>query len=318
MAFRKKKYTRKRKRYPRRKRGKSVGAKLLRQARTDKADSKLEKAVKIIATRQAKKLVPSNLILRNYWFSDYNPITGMFTNSTSISKTGDVIAIAQIALLPQQEITVAQATQQSLDPALRPNPQYLFGNTFQGQRRGNDGYRRGDVVTIKNVQLGVKAWVDKIDYDGQNAFHFKDCRLYYALVSVEELHAQQVVAGHVPQVQELFRPAIWGFTSRLDVRDNARKQGRKVNILKRGTIKFTFSMEGGQERFRTHFIDLKGGIKIRYTIGAPQGQQPDLYGQQVSGMKKLYVAVWSDKDVGVNIQYKPKCAMYTKVGYVDT
>lgn len=322
MPYRKKYGGRKRKRTRSTRTTRKVGKKLLSDARRPGTNSSLEKAVKLIAKKEARKLLPSNLILRNFWFADYNNVTDVFTNMTALDRTGLVVAIGQVALMDQDVNPVpaiGQAGAQVIFPEMRPNPQHLFGANVVGPRRGYDGYRRGPDITVKNIQFGLNL---KLPFIPQGtALPWRDyTTVYWRLVAVEEQSQLQALAGHKPNYNHLHRLPTFGFTSRLDKAVQDPQQGMKIDVLAKGTFRMKYSYLRSDSKKITIFRDLGGGIKMSFYPGDPPYPNvglADIYGQRVVSKKKLYLAIAGDVAPGVAGVFKPTCAAYTKIGYTD-
>lgn len=307
----------------RRKKGSSFGKKLLRQARTSRVDSAAELAIKIIAKREAKKLSTPNLILRNYWFADYNLTSNTFGNVTNLDRGGKVVSLCQIALQDNAVNTIAQAAAQVLDQDMRPTPNHQYYNQVIAPVRAQDGYRLGPSVMIKNVTIGLKVGIPRLTLAQREPPLRKYCTVFWRIVAVSEIHAAQVQPGHEPTYQELHSLPVWGYSSRLDKTNADVKQGMKVRVLLKGKKVFNYSIDHDRTQTLTMFKDLGKGILMEYFAGVPNSlthptgvlHPADLYGQRVTSDWKIYLAIASDIDAGMGAEFKPRVAAFTKVGY---
>lgn len=310
-------------RYKRKAKGKISARQLLRDAKRPGINSVAERAVAIIAKKEAEKLMPGNLILRSYWFGDYDNQLDTFANLTNLDRNGMVVSIAQVALMDQDVSIVpglGPPTGQVIDPNMRPNPDHVYGQHVVAPRRDYDGYRRGADIKVKNIQFGM---IVKLPFL-QNAAPIPNrhyTTVFWRLVSVEEPQQLQALAGHKPRYSALHRLPTFGYSSRLDKALTMPTQGMKINVIAKGQFRMNYSYTGSQTKRFTIFRDLKGGIKIGFHAGVPRditlADIPDLFGQRVSGRRKLYLAVAGDNEPGANAVYKPSIAAYTKVGYTD-
>jgi len=305
------------KRKSRRRRGKrTFSKKLLRDAKTARIDSAAEKAVQIIAKREAEKLMPPLLIFRRYLFCDYDSANNLLNPAlaTQLDWGGQIVALAQVPIM--DNATIPTYAMQN-DPDIRPNPQvYNFGVNVIAPQRSSDGFRRGSHIEIKKIQLGVKAWTDQM---GVGVAQLLDnCYIKYAVIAVQENVLIQEVALSSPPVEEVLHMKIWGYSSRLD--DEIEKETRKykVRTLVKGSFRLNYGTTSKNERTREHFTELKRPLRIEYAPGDPAtGAAMDQYGQRVVGPWKLYLALRSNVPGTYNAIYKPLVAAYCKLSYSD-
>lgn len=313
------------KRYRKRRRRRARRSKKAYKVSTSKlADSRIntlvERRIKTISKQEIAKALPSNLIHRRYWFCDYDSHTNLFVNPTNIDRAGIVVSLVQVPVLDIATQPVAQANPLVLDPNLRPNPTYFYGQNVLMPQRGHDGYRRGSEIQLKNMQILIKTWVDKLTAQALLQPRFEKVTLIWHVVAVNQLHNIQSVPGHTPAYESLIRIPTWGYTNRLDKTSEDERQGFSVKVLMKGATTFAFSSEVRKEATYDKYIKFGSkGIKMEYEPGDPANLAPsDIYGQEVVSSRKIYFCVRSDMDPGVPADYKPRFAMCCKLGYTDT
>lgn len=295
-------YKRRFRRRRRRRKGKSsVGKKLLSDARRRGTNSKLEKAVKLIAKKEALKLLPPNLVFRRFILADYSQALNEMSNYTTVGWDGTVIALGQIPITDMQTTSVAAIPAQVFDAALRPNPTYPYGvNVIAPLVTGLDGYRSGVSVMIKNIAIGLRA---RHSAQGATIPRYEHCFLKWAVVTTQD-DAQSGIAWE-PQPERILRMRTFGYSSRLDVDVTNETSRFKFKVLMKGTIKLNYKAEDVVEtqiqRFR------KTNIRLEY-------DQTDAYGQQVIGTNKLFLVLRSNIPQADNA-YHPQVGGYFKLGY---
>lgn len=291
-----------RRRRRRRRKGKSsVGKKLLSDARRRGTNSKLEKAVKLIAKKEALKLLPPNLVFRRFILADYDAGLNEMTNYTGIGWDGTVIALAQIPMTDMQTTSVAALPAQVADGALRPNPTYPYGvNVIAPFVTGIDGYRSGRKVVIKNIAFGLRA---RHSAQGAAIPRYEHCFLKWAVVTTSD-DAQSGVAWE-PQPERILRMRTFGYSSRLDIDSALDTSLFKFKTIMRGTIKLDYKVEDVVETQREYFR--KVNIPIEY-------DETDAYGQQVISRRKLFLVLRSNIPQADN-GYHPQVGGYFKLGY---
>lgn len=291
-------YARKRRFRRRARKGKAVkGKTLLRQARTARIDSAAERAVVIIAKREAKKLIPPNLCFRRYLFADYNNLTHSFNNRTDVDMGGTIVHIAQI---PKWDAQLAITTVPVADPDLRPQiPIYPRGGNVVAPTTSKDQYRWANKVSIKNIQVGL---IFQLRPLGVALPEMDDITIKFALVSYGG--AGIFPLGSAPQPDEVMTyPRQFGYSSRLDTSEPALQ---KYRTLKSGFVKLRWSDYNIVEKQRKLFWS--GTLPYEYTVGSQNGQL-------VAGNKKLFLVMRSNVPIA-NTQ-KPTVAAFVKLGYQD-
>lgn len=304
MPFRKK-YGTKRRRRRRATRSsrttRKVGKKLLSDARRPGTNSSLEKAVKLIAKKEALKLLPPNLIFRRMILADYTRATNAMVNYTPIGWDGVVIALAQIPMEDSQTLAIGALPPQVNDPSLRPNPVYPYGvNLITPMETGLDGFRSGRKVSIKNIVIGIRTRVDPF---AEGAPNYEHAFLKWRVVTVSD-DAMSGVAWE-PQPDRLLRMRTFGFSGRLDVDELQNTSLLKTRTLMKGTIKLTYNKDHVVETQREKF--LKCNIPVEYANN-------DAYGQQVTSQQKLFLVLRSNIPQADLVNH-PQCAGYYKLGY---
>lgn len=306
-----------RKRFSRRRRRKkgrsSFGKKLLRNAKTSRIDSAAEKAVAIIAEREAKKLMPSPLIFRRYLFADFDKETNIMNNGTRVTWEGEIVSLGQIPIM--DNATVATYAQQ-VDPDIRPNPNYAFGINVIAPQRYFNGYRRGNRVKINNFQLGLRMWTDQIGVGVVQALD--KVFVKYAVIAVQQDVANQELALSVPAPEHMLDMKVFGFSSRLDYDLTEPKRPYKIRTLLQGGQVLNYSTVSKQTRQKEHFVKLKKPIVLEYEPGNPlTGAPMDQYGQKVIGPWKLFLVVRSSCPGTYAPLYQPSIGGYIKLSYSD-
>lgn len=279
-----------------------VGKKLLRDARRRGTNSALEAAVKKISRKEAQKLMPPNLIFRNFILADYNMMTNSMTNFTQIAWDGLVISLGQIPIT--DNITMAQtaAPAQLPDPAMRPqfSPTVYGVNVIAPFFTGTDQFRSGLKVQIKNIALGLRASIALAPANPK----FEHCFLKWAVVlSMDDAQSGQ---GWEPTPDRLLPMRKFGYSPRLDQGIAQQTSHLKTKTLMKGCIKLTYNdshhVETQREKFRkTNFI-------LEYSGN-------DLFGQQTIGQYKLFLVLRSNIPQADAAQYAPRVGGYYKLGY---
>lgn len=315
MAYGRKRY--RKKRY--KKRGfkkRSFGKSLLKDARDARTSSAAELAVKIIAKREIEKNAPSNLILRTYWFGDYARTTNTYTNLTNLDRNGIVVHIAQVALMDNSTQPVGGGVPQVIFPEMRPNPQHVFGVNVIAPQRAFDGYRRGPKIDIKNVSVSIRLGMARLPA-AQTPIMQHGATVTYKVVTIEELHAPQIIAGSRPVYASVDRLSSFGYSSRLDKGVADLKQGMKVDTLISGSFYMRYDIQKGYSKTINRFFKFKRPLEYEFGTGTPAATA-DFYGQSVISRKKLFLIIASDIDATVHADFKPRVCACTKIGYLDS
>lgn len=298
---------RRRRRRRRRTRGaKSVGKKLLSDARRRGTNSKLEKAVKIIARREAKKLLPPNLIFRSYLFADYDSHLNVMGPQTRVGWQGFTTILPRVPIMDQQTLGVGALQPPVADNIVidKFNPATVYGvNLIAPQATGKDGYRSGRKISIKNVSFGIRVTHDPYY---ENPLIYEHSFLKWAVVVTQ--NATQSAAGAKPVPSMVLRMKTFGYSSRLDQQIAQQTGHQKYRVLMRGTIKNTYSDTRCVQTQRTYHA--KCNIPIEFA-------QNDMVGEQQTGINAMYLVVRSNiPDPLPNMQdYRPLVGAYYKLGY---
>lgn len=306
-------------RYNRRKRKRkstSFGRKLLKDSRDARTSSAAEKAVKVIAKREAEKLIPK-LLFRRYLFANYDADTNIMLegSATRIDWNGEIVALAQIPLM--DNATIPTYAMQN-DPDIRPNPQvYNFGVNVIAPMRSFDGFRRGSAISIRKISLGLRFWTEQIGVGVPQLLD--NVFVKYKVIAVQEDVAQQSQALSAPPADEVLPMNIFGYSSRLDRDIEEVSRPYKVRTLLSGGQLLNYSTTSRQTRQKQHFLSLKRPLRIEYASGDPAtGAAPDQYGQRVTGPWKIYLVLRSSCPATYAALYKPLVGGFIKLSYTDT
>lgn len=283
----------------RRRKGKAIkGKTLLRQARTARIDSAAERAVALIAKREAKKLMSPNLIFRRYYFADYQTATQTFSNRTPVDMAGVIVHILQIPKWDNQTLPTQVPV---ADADMRPQvPLYPRGANVVAPDTSKDQYRFGSQVSVKNisVELLFQFIIPPLAVPEEEKVIIK-----YALMQVggDQIFAPQWAP--LPRAIMPF-PRPFGYSSRLD---NEQAELEKVRTLKKGFVTLYPNVdnkivEKGRKMFWT------GNLPYEFNLA-------DQNGQQVEGNKKLFLVLKSTAKLAA--AQKPTVACVIKVGYRD-
>lgn len=299
MGFRRKYRKRFRKRY--KKRGTSLGKKLMRDARKPGKNSLVERAVALIAKKEALKLMPPNLIYRQYFCAPYDSQTNAMGPMTRIGWDGLVISLCQIPKADNETQQIATSVPQVPDPNLFPQFAYPPGNVSVINTRaiGGDGFRLGNTVSVKSIALGIRVQNRPL---GANNPDYEHSFLKWAVVTTA--YDAQSGVGWEPTADRLLKMKIFGFSSRLDVAETQQITHLKTRTLMSGTIKCDFSQYYVVETQREYFKNVN--VRIEY-------QPDDIYGQQVTGDKKLFLVLRST--IPQASQWQPVVGGYFKINY---
>lgn len=295
-------YGRRRRRYGKnRKKKKSTraGKKLLREARTSRVDSAAELAVKLIAKREAAKLLPPNKLFRRYYFCDYDGGLNTWTNPTALDLNGLVVHICQIPLIDNATMITQPPVS---DPDMRPNvPNYLRGTNVLAPMFDQIKYRSNSMITIKNINVGLRFYLQELGVATPER-PFIDVE--YAVVSTS--NTAQYGLTWSPPIDQILPYKQWGYSSRLDRIDRDNSALFKWRTLAKGRVRLGWSDFNVREKRRSMFI--KCNIPYEYD---PMDQN----GQQVTGVNKIFLVIRSDTPLAYT--QKAFVAGFCKVGFKD-
>ena len=299
-----------RKRKSKRRSSKKVSSrKLLRDAKRPGINSVAERAVAIIARKEAEKLLGPNLIFRRFAFCDYNRTTNQFLNPSLLDMNGAVVHMLQIPLNDNTtQISVAPATDISLRP---PVPTYDRGVNIISTTLDQQGYRSSNRVEIKN--LGVQMRFEQMSFDASspNLPRKEYAQVTYAIVAVNSPDAHNL--QWTPTIEQLLPFKGFGYSSRLDEEGTA-QEDTKLRYLKRGSCKIFQKQTLHQEVFKSLYW--KGSLPYEYQSADPTVPLfADQNGQRVTGKWKVFFAIRSDIPVATHNDFKAGMAVCMKAGY---
>lgn len=309
----------KRKRRPRRfrRRKKTFSKKLLRDAKRPGVNSVAERAVALIAKKEAKKLLPPNRIFRQMIWARYDrPTNNMDPQTmTRIGWTGLTLLLPRIPMQDASMLAVAGGVQPQVpDNQLQPQ----FSPTIYGQnvvapfRTGQDGFRQGTKVRINNIAFGIRVRNDPYGYSDVNPNNiqpkYEHAFVKWAIVVVKQ--DGSLAAGAKPVPNRVLRMRTFGYTPRLDLGDDLATDHFKFRTLMKGTIKCNYSDDHVCETQREYFRNVK--IPIQYAAN-------DTYGEQQIGRNALYLVCRCNitDPTGNEYDWRPKIGGYYKLGYKD-
>lgn len=299
------------KRYKRRGRGrktrkKTVGKKLLRDARKRGTNSALEKAVQIISRREAKKLIAPNLIFRRTIWGSYNRNTNTFGVGTAIDMDGLIVHMAQIPLYDTETVGVVTP---AADGALVPNiPVYNRGPNDLAPMKAQDGYRSNTVIFLKNLGCDLRFYLDPTGVAAQPR---EDVTVWYRIVSVTDPDQHQLTWK--PDIEEVLPYKGLGYSSRLDTGIRDATNDMKFTTLKKGKIRLRYHDYRPQERFKSLYWG--GSKRYEYLPTVTGISVADQNGQRVTGTSKVFLVLRSDIPTALAAGFKIRVNGFLKVGY---
>lgn len=306
MPYRRKYRGKRRKRRFRRKRS-SAGKKLLRDARTRGINSAAERAVQIIAKREALKLIGPNLIFRReiYAAAPYNRVTNVFAAGTNLGLAGHVLHMCQI---PVWDIVTQAAVAPTADTAF-PTPDYGRGPNTLTQNIPQDGYRESTTITIKNLSAQLRLFLPASAESRPNA---ESVTVEFAIVKVQDADAGDL--QWKPDLVDIMPWKGYGWSSRLDTEADP-MHDMKFRYLARKRVRMKYREWLNNEVYTKLFWS--GSIRYEY-----QGYDPtaglvlDQNGQRVVGNSgKIFLIMRSSiPEVDVELE-GPTVQGFIKVGY---
>lgn len=286
-------------RYRRRKKKTSVGKALLRDAKKRGTNSLLEKAVKIIAVREAKKLIPPNLLFRRYYYQDYDGISHRFGVPTDLDMEGVLVHVVQI---PLNDASTMVAVPPLSDLDMRPQiPLYPRGDNTIAVSVPQIGYRSSNTISIKSVSAQmIFRMAQEEEPDEARVL------ITYALVATS--NTAQYGLQWYPPVNQILPWKQWGYSSRIDVEARDDSALFKYRTLAKGSCYISASPDRPREIRRTLFKKLNMPYEYH-----PMGQN----GQRVTGVYKLWLVARARLFAGTEAQptQKPTIAAVCKVAF---
>lgn len=301
----------------RRRRAKGFSKKLLKAARTPGINSVAEKAVAIIAKKQAEKLMSPNLIMRTYLWTDYRMDTNQmnWANTTPVGWEGLCVPLMQIPKLDNHTNPVPGANPQQPQPEMRPQPAPVYGNNVIAPTDPANGFRRGLVVRLRNVSLALRLRNFPLlqnrlpDGSIQNLAQYEHAFVKWSVVATER--SSNDLLNWEPDPQEVLPMKKFGFSPRLDTNEVVKVTDHKFKTLMRGTIKCNYSQYNVVETCKEYFRD---GLNIKVDY-----ESDDIYGQKLNDSRyNVFLVVRSNiPSVGPFLQFRPNIAACVKIGYRD-
>lgn len=311
-------YKRKYKKYKRKyKKSKAFGKKLLRDAKTPGTNSLAELAVKIIAKKEALKLLPPNLVFRSYLFATYDRDTNRMGAQAKIGWRGRTTILPRIPVRDNEPYNVLPVNgQHNIQTPVADNSviNKFLVSSYGGHvgfpfRSGRDMFRAGTKIIIKNVQVGIRVTLDptyEVPQIYEHAF------VKWAVVVTQS--PGQSAAGAHPIPATVLKMRIFGYSSRLDEGIAQNTTHTKYRTLMKGTLKVNYRNDHVDENQKTYFA--KCNVPIEYGIN-------DAVGEQQIGANAMYLVIRSNiPDPNQETHpdepdYRPGVGAYFKLGYVD-
>lgn len=311
MAGKRTRYTKRRTtKYRKKTKKSSFGKKLLRDAKTARTDSLVEKAVAIIAKREASKLVSPNLIFRRNVFGAYNRTLNTWAAGTPVDMDGLIVHMVQIPMWDQQTtITSVPATDPYLVPAI---PFYNRGVNLVADMSDLDGFRKSPKVALKNLSCSLRFHLPPAPVGAPARTPRQTIRYQIIAVSSEDASGLQ----WSPDIDEILPFKGMGFSARLDhlITDQS-NDGQPRRVLARGsiTLKQSSSMDGyAREQFRDLFKEVQLPYEFEPYTTLSNGDQN---GQRVTGKWKIFLVLRGSTPVSTGVEYKARVSGFIKVGY---
>lgn len=261
----------------------------------------VERRMVQVAKKEAKKLMPSNLLWRRYMFCDYDTMTDVFANPTALDRDGHIVHIVQI---PKVDNATQVTVPPSADADIRPTPNYARGTHLIGPMTHVDGYRQGASISIKNIAMNLKFKLTPYANDVDDAQESNHIKIDYAIVAAYRDGTSGL--QWTPDVESVLPYRPWGYSSRLDtdIRDDSAIF--KTRTLAKGSLRMRASQRNVIERNRKLFL----ACNKRYDF-----TEFDQNGQQVASPYKIFFVIRSDSQT--TDQQKVTFAACCKVGYQD-
>lgn len=308
MPYAKRSYRKKRK--YKKKKGRSFGQKLMRDARKPGKNSLVEKAVALIAKKEAKKLLPPNLIFRRYCFSDYDLDTNIWSQESLLDIDSELIYHPlQIPVWDVQTLPVSNPTSDPLQfPAV---PNYDRGQNVLAAGLDQNGFRNSSQIVIQNMSVQLRFSLAPAR-STQTAPRKECARIRYALILVK--HPDAHTLQWKPTMDMVMPFKGFGFSNRLDRITADTEAETKVRVLASGKCNVYQKSEIPQEIYKKMYW--QGNMKYRYQEYIEGVQGLDQNGQRVAGSQgKVFLVVTSDTPSATVDEYKVKCAACCKIGY---
>ena len=305
-------FRRKRKTFRRKRTRKLTGKKLLADARSARINSAAEKAIAIIAKRQAEKLISPNLLFRRTLWGTYDRETNVFGAGTPVDMAGLMVHACQIPIWDIQTMTTVAP---SVDPALVPTiPLYPRGANVLAAGVDQNGYRTNSDIHLKNLGCQLRFFLPalRLATGVINTPRHQDTTVHYSLVAMSSPDAY--ILGWKPDIGEIMPFKGIGYSSRLDdeVTDDSNDGRRRV--LARGSVKMRYSEIYAQERFTKLYWSGSLPYEFKsYSVAA--GTAADQNGQQVVGKYKVFLCLRCDTPAGSPVFEKPTVQGFVKCGY---
>lgn len=328
MRMRKRSKRSRRTRRSRKGRGRKVtGKKLLRHALKPGIQSAAELAVRIIAKKEALKLLPPNLLFRRYVYGGFKREQNSFANGTRLSLNG--CPLFHCAEIPMWDIQTVLAVAPAPDVALTQNyplgvPVYERGANLLaagidpfGNTAVPSGFRTSTRISIKNFSVRLRFVLNPSRVLAASApTEYSSVR--YRLVAVS--HPDMYQTGWAPEIEQVLPQKGFGYSSRIDTEVRDEKAHLKQKVLAAGSIRLRRREFEPQEEYRKLFW--KGSLPYEYQgsdPNAPGGPQfLDQNGQNVTGKWKVFLCIrGSDTPVptGGDTDHLPQVWGVVKTGF---
>lgn len=269
-----------------------------------------ERAVQIIAKKEAQKLIAPNLLFRRVVWGTYDRSENLFGAGTPVDMAGLMVHAVQI---PAWDIQTNTAVAPSADPALVPTvPVYPRGANVLFAGADQNGYRTCSDISLKNLSCSLRFFLPPLrNPDGSvNTPRHADTVIRYQLVAMSDKDAFQL--QWKPTIDEALPFHGMAYSSRLDELVTDESNDGRRRVLAKGSCRMRFSEIYAQEKFRKLFW--KGHIPYEFkSYGA--GGAADQNGQEVVGKYKIFLILRCDTPTGSPVFEKPTVQGFVKCGY---
>lgn len=305
---------RRRRRY---KKGSSLGKKLMRDAKTRGTNSLVEKAVKIIAKREAEKLIAPNFIFRRGVWGDYDRDLNRWGLGTPVDMDGLIVHMCQIPLVDDATMPTVIPT---ADPNLRPTiPNYVRGPNVIAPAVPRDGFRSDSSIEIKSLGAQLRFYLDPLFFvppaggPPELTDHEQEAvNIEYRFLAVSEDNMESL--GYAPTIDQVLPWHGLGYSSRLDVDIRDTTAVFKSRTLAKGRFRLTYKNYGLQEKY----ISVFAKCNYRYEYSTLTDGVVDMNGQRVTGPHKIFLALRADTTAASPARHKVHVSGFIKCSYRDS
>lgn len=245
------------------------------QARTRRAETTAELAVKIIARREAQKVFDDKsqrLVLRKMWFSLYDPLTNLHDPNVfrQMGWKGICLPISQIALrdvefqIPQIRLDLDESKDQNEAVQGQGGQAGEFGPGMGAEDVPRDGYRRSNSATIAGVKIGIRCYMKQLDQVMNSAKRYDNSILHYSIVHVRDEN-QLTTQSWKPKAEQVLPIRPWGYDSSLDLSEETKAGNVKYRTLYRGSVSLHPTHESCVQKNVDRYVHFKKPLKYKYS-----------------------------------------------------